>query len=189
MRRRPFVGHGRPVRPESLTYLIAGVISSWYQTVCLTETTGAADASGRSECMDMLEGPLVFVDIDTQRDFLEESGALYVPGSRAIVPNLERLSRLAAARYAPDGIRINVLAPGLIDTPMAARAAGDPAIRHFLQTKQPLRAGPGLPDDCSGAAVFLCSDEARFITGVVLPVDGGWSVSEGQAAADAREDA
>lgn len=50
----------------------------------------------------MLDGPLVFVDIDTQRDFLEESGALYVPGSRAILPNLERLSRFAADR----GIRV-----------------------------------------------------------------------------------
>jgi nicotinamidase/pyrazinamidase len=43
----------------------------------------------------MLEGPLVFVDIDTQRDFLEETGALYVPGSSSILPNLERLSRWA----------------------------------------------------------------------------------------------
>lgn len=90
------------------------------------------------------------------------------------------MSRLAAARYAPEGIRINVLAPGLIDTPMAERAVGDPAIRHYLLTKQPLAAGPGRPEDCSDAAVFLCSDAARFITGVVLPVDGGWCVSEGQ---------
>jgi NAD(P)-dependent dehydrogenase (short-subunit alcohol dehydrogenase family) len=90
------------------------------------------------------------------------------------------MSRLAAARYAPDGIRINVLAPGLIDTPMAARATHDPSIRAFLRTKQPLTQGPGQPHDCSDAAVFLCSDEARFITGVVLPVDGGWTVSEGQ---------
>lgn len=49
----------------------------------------------------MLDGPLVFVDIDTQRDFLEESGALYVPGSRSIVANLERLSRFAADRSIP----------------------------------------------------------------------------------------
>jgi NAD(P)-dependent dehydrogenase (short-subunit alcohol dehydrogenase family) len=90
------------------------------------------------------------------------------------------MSRLAAARYAPQGIRINVIAPGLIDTPMATRAATDPAILSFLRTKQPLGAGPGRPEECSAAAVFLCSDEARFITGVVLPVDGGWSVSEGQ---------
>jgi NAD(P)-dependent dehydrogenase (short-subunit alcohol dehydrogenase family) len=91
------------------------------------------------------------------------------------------LSRLAAARYAADGIRVNVLAPGLIDTPMAARAVQDPAILAYLRTKQPLRGGPGRPDDCAGAAVFLCSDEAGFVTGAVLPVDGGWCVSEGQA--------
>jgi NAD(P)-dependent dehydrogenase (short-subunit alcohol dehydrogenase family) len=90
------------------------------------------------------------------------------------------LSRLAAARYAPDGIRVNVLAPGLIDTPMAARAATDPAVLHFLRTKQPLKGGPGDPEECAEAAVFLCSDEARLLTGVVLPVDGGWCVSEGQ---------
>jgi NAD(P)-dependent dehydrogenase (short-subunit alcohol dehydrogenase family) len=90
------------------------------------------------------------------------------------------MSRHAAARYAKDGIRVNVLAPGLIDTPMAARAVGDPAIGAFLQSKQPLGPGPGKPEDCAEAAVYLCSDEARFITGVVLPVDGGWCVSEGQ---------
>jgi NAD(P)-dependent dehydrogenase (short-subunit alcohol dehydrogenase family) len=90
------------------------------------------------------------------------------------------MSRLAAARYAPDRIRVNVLAPGLIDTPMAARACGDPDIVAFLRHKQPLGPGPGRAEDCADAAVFLCSDEARFITGVVLPVDGGWCVSEGK---------
>jgi NAD(P)-dependent dehydrogenase (short-subunit alcohol dehydrogenase family) len=90
------------------------------------------------------------------------------------------MSREAAARYAADGIRINVIAPSLIDTPMAARAVQDEAIRRFLITKQPLARGPGRPEDCADAAVFRCSDEARFITGVVLPVDGGWCVSEGQ---------
>jgi NAD(P)-dependent dehydrogenase (short-subunit alcohol dehydrogenase family) len=90
------------------------------------------------------------------------------------------LSRYAAARYAADGIRVNVLAPGLIDTPMAARAVGDEAIQRFLATKQPLIGGAGAPEDCAGAAVFLCSDEARLITGAVLAVDGGWCVSDGQ---------
>src|SRR5207244_8435390 len=90
------------------------------------------------------------------------------------------LSRLAAARYAPQHIRVNVLAPGLIDTPMAARAVNDPAIRAFLRTKQPLAEGPGDPEDVAGGAVFLCSDAANLVTGVVLPVDGGWRLSEGQ---------
>ncbi len=90
------------------------------------------------------------------------------------------LSKQAAARYAPAGIRVNVIAPSLIDTPMAQRAVNDADIQAFLRTKQPLRGGPGLPEDCAGAAVFLCSDEASFVTGVVLPTDGGWCVSEGQ---------
>jgi NAD(P)-dependent dehydrogenase (short-subunit alcohol dehydrogenase family) len=90
------------------------------------------------------------------------------------------MSKLAAARYAPAGIRVNVIAPALIDTPMATRAVQDEAIRHFLHTKQPLCDGPGRPEDCADAAVFLCSDAARLITGVVLPVDAGWCVSEGQ---------
>jgi len=88
------------------------------------------------------------------------------------------LSRLAAARYAADGIRVNVLAPGLIDTPMSARAVGDPAIAAFLAAKQPLAAGPGRPEDVADAAVFLCSDAARLVTGAVLPVDGGWCISD-----------
>lgn len=90
------------------------------------------------------------------------------------------MSRLAAASYAPNKIRINVIAPSLIDTPMAARSVADAAILDFMRTKQPLTQGPGRPEDCADAAVFLCSDEARFITGAVLNVDGGWCVSEGQ---------
>jgi NAD(P)-dependent dehydrogenase (short-subunit alcohol dehydrogenase family) len=89
------------------------------------------------------------------------------------------LTRLAAARYAPDGIRVNAIAPALVDTPMATRAVQDAEIRRFLEGKQPLCGGPISPEECAGAAVFLCSDEARAVTGVVLPVDGGWCVSEG----------
>lgn len=89
------------------------------------------------------------------------------------------LSRQAAARYAADGIRVNVLAPGLIDTPMAERAVNDPTVAAFLRAKQPLAGGPGRPDDVADAAVFLCSDEARLVTGAVLAVDGGWSVTDG----------
>ncbi len=87
------------------------------------------------------------------------------------------MSRQAAARYARDRIRVNVLAPGLIDTPMAARAVNDPAIHAFLTTKQPLSQGPGSPEDCADAAVFLCCDEAKLITGIVLPIDAGWQLS------------
>lgn len=89
------------------------------------------------------------------------------------------MSRAAAAEYGSLGVRVNVLAPGLIDTPMARRACNDPAIRAYLAAKQPLPAGPGTAEDCAAALLSLCEPAARLITGVVLTADGGWSVSEG----------
>jgi NAD(P)-dependent dehydrogenase (short-subunit alcohol dehydrogenase family) len=87
------------------------------------------------------------------------------------------LSQSAAAYYAPHDIRINVVAPALVDTPMAARAAADPAILEYIRTKQPLDGGRiGHPTDVDGAVVFLLSTESRFITGQVIAVDGGWTV-------------
>jgi NAD(P)-dependent dehydrogenase (short-subunit alcohol dehydrogenase family) len=85
----------------------------------------------------------------------------------------------AAARYAADHIRFNLLAPGLIDTPMSARATNDSRIRSYLATKQPIAGGPGSADDVAEAALFLCDPASRFVTGAELIVDGGWSVSEG----------
>ena len=76
---------------------------------------------------------------------------------------------------------MNVLAPGLVATPMAQRAAEDEAIQSFIKTKQPLDGGRiGEPTDLDGAAVFFMSDASKFCTGQVLAIDGGWSVSEGQ---------
>jgi NAD(P)-dependent dehydrogenase (short-subunit alcohol dehydrogenase family) len=95
---------------------------------------------------------------------------------------VESLTRAAAARYASDGIRINLIAPGLIETPMATRAVNDPAIRHYLRTKQPMAGGPGSARDVAEAALVLAEPANRFLTGVVLEVDGGWSLSDGQLA-------
>ncbi len=90
-------------------------------------------------------------------------------------------TRSIAAFYAPNNIRINVLAPALVETPMAQRAAQDDLILSFIKTKQPLDGGRiGQPDDLDGAAVYFLSDASLFTTGQVLSVDGGWSVSEGQ---------
>jgi NAD(P)-dependent dehydrogenase (short-subunit alcohol dehydrogenase family) len=86
----------------------------------------------------------------------------------------------AAAQYARSQIRFNLIAPGLIETPMAGRAVCDPDIRRYLETKQPMRGGPGSPDDCAEAALYLCEPASRFLTGVELNVDGGWCVCEGQ---------
>lgn len=90
-------------------------------------------------------------------------------------------TRSIAAYYAANNIRINLLAPALVETPMAQRAANDDQILDFIKTKQPLDGGRiGVPADLDGAAVYFMSDYSRFTTGQVLTVDGGWDLSEGQ---------
>ena len=95
-------------------------------------------------------------------------------------------SKSTAAYYAKENIRINVIAPALVETPMSTRACENNDIMSFVATKQPLDGGrAGIPADCDGAALFLLSRDAHFITGQVLAVDGGWTVSEGQYGGDA----
>jgi NAD(P)-dependent dehydrogenase (short-subunit alcohol dehydrogenase family) len=90
-------------------------------------------------------------------------------------------TKATAAYYAPHNIRLNVIAPALVETPMSARASDDEVIQAFVRTKQPLDGGRnGRPDDLDGAAVYFMSDQSRFTTGQVLAVDGGWTHAEGQ---------
>ena len=84
------------------------------------------------------------------------------------------LTKCIAAYYGRQGIRANSIAPGMIDTPMSKRMQGVPEIMAYLEDRQPL-GKLGTPLDLATAALFLASDESRFITGTVLPVDGGWS--------------
>jgi NAD(P)-dependent dehydrogenase (short-subunit alcohol dehydrogenase family) len=92
---------------------------------------------------------------------------------------LEGMTRAAAAAYAPHGIRVNLLAPGLTATPMSQRAQSDPTIQEFIGRKQPLDGGRmGRPEDLDDAVVWLLSEGGRFVTGQVIAIDGGWSVSE-----------
>jgi NAD(P)-dependent dehydrogenase (short-subunit alcohol dehydrogenase family) len=91
---------------------------------------------------------------------------------------IESLTRAVAAAYAPHGIRANAIAPALVATPMSERAQSDPAILDYLGRKQPLAGGPMDADDVTPVALHLLSRESRMITGQVISVDAGWSVSE-----------
>src|SRR6476646_8482931 len=83
------------------------------------------------------------------------------------------LTRAMAVAYAADGIRVNAICPGLIDTPMSERARGDAETMARLRELQTLTGEPGRPEDVAGAAVCLAS--APFVTGAILTVDGGWT--------------
>ena len=98
---------------------------------------------------------------------------------------VNRLTTSIAQSNASRGVRCNAIALGLVDTPMAvggiAHARGVPLdeVRAERNERVPLRGGMGSAWDAANAAMFLASDEARFITGVVLPVDGGTSIRIG----------
>src|ERR1019366_2377972 len=101
----------------------------------------------------------------------------YVAAKSAVIG----FSKSVAAYYAKDNIRVNVIAPALVETPMAQRAANNEDILSFIKTKQPLDGGRiAKPEDLDGLAVYFMSDQSKFTTGQVFAVDGGWSISEGQ---------
>jgi NAD(P)-dependent dehydrogenase (short-subunit alcohol dehydrogenase family) len=87
------------------------------------------------------------------------------------------LTRTMAAYYAPHKIRVNALAPGLVRTPMSRRAQEDALITMYMKIKQPLAEDMMDPEDIARPAVFLLSDESAMITGQVLAVDAGWSLT------------
>jgi NAD(P)-dependent dehydrogenase (short-subunit alcohol dehydrogenase family) len=84
------------------------------------------------------------------------------------------LTKSMASYYAPYGIRVNAVAPGLIATPMSQRAQTNPDILHYLEKRQPITGKPGTSEDVAEGILYLAT--SPFITGVVLEIAGGWSV-------------
>ncbi|HXJ37695.1 MAG TPA: SDR family oxidoreductase [Bryobacteraceae bacterium] len=106
-----------------------------------------------------------------------EAGAFGTIGYAASKGAVEAMSLAAAAQYAAAGIRINVLAPGLVKTPMSARAQSDEQIQKYIAGKQPLSGGMLSAEEVARVAVFLLGEGSGPITGQVITVDGGWSVA------------
>ena len=87
------------------------------------------------------------------------------------------MTRSMAAYYAPERIRVNAIAPGMVRTPVSERAQAVPELAEFIGKKQPITGGMIDAEDVARAALFLLSETARPITGEVLAVDAGWSVT------------
>jgi len=102
-------------------------------------------------------------------------GGGLVPGYAASKGGVAQLTKSLAIAYAADGIRVNALAPGWVATPFTQALREDPQRNAAILARTPLGRW-AQPDDIAGAAVFLCSPAARFITGAVLPVDGGYLI-------------
>ncbi|WP_336360655.1 SDR family NAD(P)-dependent oxidoreductase [Haladaptatus sp. ZSTT2] len=98
------------------------------------------------------------------------------PGYAAYGPSkagLVNLTRQLAVDFSPEGVRVNAVAPGIIDAGMAAQELDDPETVAYKK-EQTLVPRFGTPQDVSNAVVFLASDAASFVTGETLVVDGGW---------------
>lgn len=87
------------------------------------------------------------------------------------------LSRTMAASYVREKIRVNVIAPALVRTPMSARASENQEIRDFMKIKQPLVEDVIAVEDVASACVYLLTDASRAVTGTVLTVDAGWQLA------------
>lgn len=101
-------------------------------------------------------------------------GAPLSPGYAASKAGLVQLTKSLAVAWAGEGIRVNAIAPGWIETAMTVPARSDAARNRAILERTPLGRW-GTPADLVGPALFLASDAARFITGAVLAVDGGYS--------------
>ena len=103
-------------------------------------------------------------------------GGGLVPGYSASKGGVAQLTKSLAIAYADDGIRVNAVAPGWIATPLTQALQDDPQRAAPILARTPMKRW-GTPVDIAGPVVFLASAQAQFVTGVILPVDGGYLIS------------
>jgi NAD(P)-dependent dehydrogenase (short-subunit alcohol dehydrogenase family) len=103
-------------------------------------------------------------------------GSGYAPAYSASKGGVVQLTKSLAIAWAASGVRVNAIAPGWIETVLTAPLWNDAERKQTITARTPLGRW-GQPADIAGAALFLASPAAAFITGIILPVDGGYSIA------------
>jgi NAD(P)-dependent dehydrogenase (short-subunit alcohol dehydrogenase family) len=110
------------------------------------------------------------VNVASTNSFVAPAGSGAYPVSKGAIA---QFTRGLAAELAPDGVRVNAIAPGIIATAMTEVTRADPKRLESFLAHVPMKR-VGQPEELVGPVVFLCSDAASYVTGAVLPVDGGY---------------
>jgi glucose 1-dehydrogenase len=107
--------------------------------------------------------------------WLLATGGHVQPHYNASKAGLDLLTKALAYEMAPDGVRVNAIAPGVIETPLTEQSLGDGTTADWIVSCVPV-GRVGRPEDIAAVASFLASDDAEYVTGISVPVDGGWTL-------------
>ncbi len=147
----------RDITPETLEPMVAVQFTG--AVYFLRHMAGAMQGGGAIVTISSLTGVLV-----------AQNYAAYA-GAKA---GINHVTRIAASEYGPDGIRVNAIAASVVETPMTAHLFSIPAVQSAFLEQTPL-GRMSEPSDVTSAALWLASDEASYVTGQILAVDGGTS--------------
>lgn len=118
----------------------------------------------------VIRGRGSIVNVGSTMSFVGQPGMTAYTTSKAAIHNF---TQSLAAELAPRGVRVNMLAPGLMNTGLTAKLNADPVRLATFVERIPL-GRPARPDEMVGAVLFACSEHASYMTGATLRVDGGW---------------
>lgn len=145
-----------------------GAAENWSRTLAVN-VTGPFNMC-RAFHAQLRETSGVVVNLASIRSFVAAGNAAAYAASKGAVM---QLTKALAVEWAPDGIRVNAIAPGFVESSLVPQSEKTAAREAAILARTPQKR-IGDPADVGGVAVFLASDAARFITGAILPVDGGY---------------
>ena len=144
-----------------------------FNAVLATNLIGAFHCAQRTLAdLRQREAPGVIINVSSVHEIIPKPGFISYSVSKG---GMQNLTRTLALEYAPHGIRVNGIAPGATITPMNKAWKDDPKLRADVESHIPMGRS-GSPEEMAAVAAFLCSDEASYITGQTIFIDGGLTI-------------